>query len=38
MDTQLRKMRSSKIAFEWTEKNLVSFYVESNNVLQKNQL
>lgn len=38
MDAQLRQRRSSKIAFEWTEKKLVSFYVESNNALQKNQL
>ena len=29
MDKRLGQMRSSKIALEWTEKHLISFYVES---------
>ena len=28
MDKRLGQMRSSKIALEWTEKHLISFYVE----------
>ena len=29
MNKRLGQMRSSKIALEWTEKHLISFYVES---------
>ena len=38
MDTRLGQMRISKIAFKWTEKYLISFYVELKKVLSKNRL